>query len=115
MSFTSYRRSITLPVTEERVLIMNKQADSPRAFVIRHEGKSGQTGPATIKFQESMDATNYYDISGTAQNIDAGAGTSLLITSTNPYVALSGYGNVDIEVEIIRSDPDSVLPQSVSI
>ncbi len=115
MSMQSYKRVVTLPVTIDRVLILIKQADSPRTFHIRHLGKPGETGPATIKFQESQDGTAYYDIAGTSQNISMGAGTSMLITSTKPYVGLAGYGNVDIEISVNRSDPDSVLPQTISM
>jgi len=115
MSFSTYARDITLPVTETRVLIMTKQPDSPRSVHVRHLGKSGETGPATLKFQESQDNSTWDDISGTAQIVTTGTGTSWLITSTKPYVALSGYGNVDIEVKVIRSDPDTSLPQTATV
>ena len=115
MSFQRYSRTLTLPIIEGRVLVLNKQSDAPRSLQVRHLGKAGQTNPATIKMQESQDAVNWNDIGGTGQVIDAGNGTSLLITSNKPYVALAGYGNVDIEVEVNRSDPDSALPQTVNL
>lgn len=115
MSFQRYSRTLVLPVVEDRVLILNKQADAPRSLQFRHLGKDGQTNPATIKMQESQDGVNWDDIAGTAQVVDAGNGTSLLITSNKPYVALAGYGNVDVEVEVNRSDPDSPLPQLVNL
>lgn len=115
MSFQKFTRNLTLPVTEERVLIMNKQSDAPRAVQVRHLGKSGETTPATLKFQESQDGTNWYDISGTTVVVDSGSGTSWLVTSNKPYVALAGYGNVDIEVAVDRSDPDTSLPQTINM
>jgi hypothetical protein len=114
MSKSNYNREITLPVSEDRVLILNRQADSPRSVHLRHLGKSGQTGPATVKWQESQDNVNWNDIAGTSQIVDAGQGTAWLITSTKPYVALAGYGNVDVEVDVNRTDPDSTLPQTVN-
>lgn len=115
MSMTSYTRNLTLPVTETRVLILQKQIDTPRTIHLRHLGKSGETTPATCKWVESLDASTWYDVAGTTVAVDAGEGTSWRLTSTSPYVALSGYGNVDIEVSISRSDPDGSLPERVSI
>jgi hypothetical protein len=115
MSTTSYRRAFTLPIVEARVLILNKQPDSPRSVHFRHLGKTGETNPATAKWQESQDGTNWDDIAGTAQVIDQGAGTSWLLTSTKPYVALAAFGNVEVEVEVNRSDPDQALPETVNL
>jgi hypothetical protein len=115
MSTTSYRRTVTLPITEERVLVLNKQPDAPRAVLFRHLGKTGETNPATAKWQESQDGTNWDDIAGTAQVVSAGAATSWLLTSSKPYVALAAFGNVDIEVEVNRSDPDQALPETVNL
>lgn len=115
MSMTSFQRTIALPVTESRVLIFNKQADNPRTVHLRHLGKVGQTSPATVKWQESQDAVNWDDISGTAQVVDAGKGTAWLLSSTKPYIALAAFGNVDVEVKLNRSDPDELLPQTVNL
>ena len=115
MSFQGMTREFTLPITESRVLVLQKQADGARAVLMRHLGKSEQTSPATVKFQESQDGSQWYDIAGTIFVVDAGSPASWLITSTKPYVALAGYGNVDVEVAVIRSDPDSTLPQSVNM
>lgn len=114
MSTSDYTRSLTLPITEDRVLILNRQADTPRTIRLRHQGKPGQTNPATVKWQESNDNANWNDIAGTAQVVDTGQGTSWIITSTKSYVALAGYGNVDVEVSVSRSDPDAPLPQTVN-
>lgn len=115
MAFQKYSRVISLPITESRVLVLNRQASSPRAVLLRHLGKAGQTNPATVKWQESQDGVNWQDISGTAQVVDAGNGTTWVLQSTAPYVALAAYGNIDVEVEVNRSDPDSALPQTVNL
>jgi hypothetical protein len=115
MSTTTYRRTITLPVTEARVLILNKQPDGPRSALLRHLGKPSETNPATVKWQESQDGTNWDDIAGTAQVVSAGAPASWLLTSTKPFVALAAFGNIDVEVQLDRSDPDQALPETVSL
>jgi hypothetical protein len=115
MGVSTFDREMLLPITETRVLILIKQADSPRSIHIRHLAKAGQTNPATVKLQESNDNSSYTDIAGTAQTLDAGYGTSMVISSTKPYIALSGYGNVDVEVMVVRTDTDTTLPQTVSI
>ncbi len=115
MSMTKFNRTLTLPITEDRVLILAKQADTPRQIQLRHLGKSGQTTPATLKWQESQDGSNWYDIAGTSITVAAGAGTGWMLTSTKPYVALAGYGNVDVEVSVDRSDPDGALPERVNV
>lgn len=115
MSVETFQRAILLPVTEARVLILNKQADTPRAVHLRHLGKTGQTTPATVKWQESQDNVNYDDIAGTAVVVNAGKGTAWLLTSTKPFIALAAFGNVDVEVQIGRSDPDGSLPQTVNL
>ena len=114
MSTANYKREITLPVAEGRVLVLNKQAAAPRTAQFRHLGKTGQTSPATVKWQESDDGVNYTDIAGTAQVIDAGQATAWLLSSTKSFVALVGYGNIDIEIDVGRSDPDSPLPQTAN-
>lgn len=115
MSVTGFQRTITLPITESRVLILNKQADAPRLIHLRHLGKPGETTPATAKWQESQDNVNFDDVAGTAVVVDAGKGTSWLLTTTKPFVALAAFGNVDVEIHISRSDPDGVLPQTVNL
>jgi hypothetical protein len=115
MGISAYTRTIGVPVTESRIIVLRKQADSPRTVHLRHLGRPGQTGPVTAKWQESLDGTTWNDIAGSAKIIDASAGTAWLIVSTKPFLALAAYGNVDIEVTVSRSDPDSSLPQTVDL
>lgn len=115
MSMTNFNTTFLTPVTEDRVLILNKQIDAPRAVHLRHLNKTGQTGPVTVKWQESQDGVNWDDIAGTSQVVNAGAGTSWLLNSNKPFVALAAFGNVDVEVQISRSDPDTSLPMTVSL
>lgn len=82
---------------------------------MRHLARTGDTNPATAKFQESADGSTWADISGTTQVINAGYGAVWELSSTSPYVALAAYGNVDIEILVSRSDPDGTLPERVSI
>ena len=69
--------------------------------------------PVTINGGMLMPA--WYDIAGTSVAVDAGTGTTWLISSTKPYIAMAGYGNVDVEVSVDRSDPDGALPQRVNM
>lgn len=106
--------AFTAPVTETRQLILTKQSDGPRTAQVRHLGKDGQTNPLTVKWQDSYNGSDWTDISGTAEVIDAGTPQAWVLTSNKPYVALAVYGDVDYVVEVGRSDPD-VSPLTVAM
>ncbi|KKN55300.1 hypothetical protein LCGC14_0583910 [marine sediment metagenome] len=107
MSVRNLNIKIQLPVTEARVLRLTQSASIPRTMSVRHLNETGDTGPATVKWQESQDGVTFTDIAGTATVLNPGAGQSYLITSTSPFVALSGFGDVAIEVAVQRTDNDS--------
>lgn len=115
MSFQSYTTTVTLAVTETRVMVLSKQADGAKTIMVRHLGLDSETNPATLKLQESQDNSSWTDVSGSAQVVSADGCASWLVTSTKPYVALTGYGNVSIEVSVTRSDPDQSIPFTVNM
>ena len=115
MSVRNLNIKIQLPVTEARVLILTQAATIPRVMHVRHLNETGDTGPATVKWQESDDNVTFNDIAGTATVLNPGAGQAFLITSTRPFVALSAFGDVAIEVAVQRTDNDNPSQPSFSI
>ncbi len=115
MSVLNLNIKIQLPVTEARVLILTRSATIPRVAQVRHLNEAGDTGPATIKWQESDDGVTFTDIAGTAAVLTAGAGQSYVLNSTRSFVALAAFGDVAIEVGVQRADNDNPSQPQVSI